>query len=131
MDGLHHNCTTESDTFRPRGGDHRGRTASALAGVGEGPDCGGELRAGDQRDGGGAALWAASQSDFWVAAPVPRRCGGRCERGDGLCPGGDYVVRQRAANRIEVISGGVTIRVGAGFDAGDLRRVLLVVRELG
>jgi hypothetical protein len=30
-----------------------------------------------------------------------------------------------------VISGRVTIRVGAGFDAGDLRRVLLVVRELG
>ena len=36
-----------------------------------------------------------------------------------------------AANKIEVICGGVTIRVGAGFDAGDLRRVLLVVRELG
>ncbi len=32
---------------------------------------------------------------------------------------------------IELISGGVRIRVGAGFDAGDLRRVLLVVRELG
>ena len=32
--------------------------------------------------------------------------------------------------RIEVIAGGVTIRVGTGFDAGDLRRVLQIVREL-
>lgn len=31
---------------------------------------------------------------------------------------------------IEVIAGGVTIRVGAGFDSGDLRRVLQIVREL-
>jgi hypothetical protein len=32
--------------------------------------------------------------------------------------------------RIELSCGGVTIRVGSGFDAGDLRRVLQVVREL-
>jgi transposase len=32
--------------------------------------------------------------------------------------------------RIEVIAGGMTIRVGAGFDSGDLRRVLQIVREL-
>ena len=32
--------------------------------------------------------------------------------------------------RIELSCAGVTIRVGGGFDAGDLRRVLLVVREL-
>jgi transposase len=34
------------------------------------------------------------------------------------------------AGRIELSCAGVTIRVGAGFDAGDLRRVLQVVREL-
>jgi hypothetical protein len=32
--------------------------------------------------------------------------------------------------RIEVIAGGMTIRVVTGFDAGDLRRVLQIVREL-
>jgi transposase len=32
---------------------------------------------------------------------------------------------------IELVSGGVTTRVGSGFDAGTLRRALLVVRELG
>jgi transposase len=31
---------------------------------------------------------------------------------------------------IEVIAAGVTIRLGAGFDGGDLRRVLQIVREL-
>jgi transposase len=32
--------------------------------------------------------------------------------------------------RIEVIAGGITIRLGTGFDDGDLRRVLQIVREL-
>ena len=36
-----------------------------------------------------------------------------------------------ATDRIELESAGVRIRVGSGFDAGDLRRVLLVLRELG
>jgi transposase len=35
------------------------------------------------------------------------------------------------ADRIELLSAGVTVRVGSGFDAGELRRVLLVLRELG
>jgi transposase len=35
-----------------------------------------------------------------------------------------------ANGRIEVIAGGITIRLGTGFDAGDLRRVLQTVREL-
>ena len=34
------------------------------------------------------------------------------------------------SGRIEVIAGGIKIRVGTGFDAGDLRRVLQIVREL-
>lgn len=34
------------------------------------------------------------------------------------------------SSRIEVIAAGLTIRLGTGFDTGDLRRVLQIVREL-
>jgi transposase len=34
------------------------------------------------------------------------------------------------SSRIEVIAAGLTVRLGAGFDSGDLRRVLQIVREL-
>jgi transposase len=34
------------------------------------------------------------------------------------------------SSRIEVIAAGLTIRLGTGFDSGDLRRVLQIVREL-
>ena len=40
------------------------------------------------------------------------------------------IASESVAGRIELVCGGVTVRLGAGFDAGDLRRVLLVVREL-
>jgi transposase len=40
------------------------------------------------------------------------------------------IAAEGGAGRIELSWAGVTIRVGAGFDAGDLRRVLQVVREL-
>ena len=33
-------------------------------------------------------------------------------------------------SRIEVIAAGLTIRIGTGFDSGDLRRVLQIVREV-
>jgi transposase len=33
-------------------------------------------------------------------------------------------------SKIEVIAAGLTIRLGIGFDTGDLRRVLQIVREL-
>jgi hypothetical protein len=33
-------------------------------------------------------------------------------------------------SKIEVIAAGMTIRLDTGFDAGDLRRVLQIVREL-
>ena len=35
-----------------------------------------------------------------------------------------------SSSRIEVIAAGLTIRLGAEFDSGDLRRVLQIVREL-
>jgi len=41
------------------------------------------------------------------------------------------LAEEGGAARIELSCGGVTIRVGAGFDGGDLRRVLQVVRGLG
>lgn len=34
------------------------------------------------------------------------------------------------SSRIEVVAAGLRIRLGTGFDAGDLRRVLQIVREL-
>ena len=34
------------------------------------------------------------------------------------------------SSRIEVVAAGLTIRLGSGFDTGDLRRVLQTVREL-
>jgi transposase len=34
------------------------------------------------------------------------------------------------SSRIEVIAAGLTIRLGSGFDTGDLRQVLQIVREL-
>ena len=34
------------------------------------------------------------------------------------------------SGRIEVVAAGLTIRLGTGFDSGDLRRVLQIVREL-
>jgi hypothetical protein len=60
-----------------------------------------------------------------VASAISR-CGGRRDRFAEFCPGGGG-----EADRIALVSAGVTIRVGSGFDAGELRRVLLVLRELG
>ena len=40
------------------------------------------------------------------------------------------IASDSSAGRIELSCGGVTIHLGRGFDGGDLRRVLQVVREL-
>jgi transposase len=40
------------------------------------------------------------------------------------------IASEGGAGRIELVCGDVTVRVGAGFDAGDLRRALQVVQEL-
>ena len=131
MDGLHHNCTTESDTFRrvevitgiarrrrwPASEKARivaesyapGTSATAVA-----------LRYGLHRN--QIFGWRRQFRDGAAAA---------ANEGTGFVPVAITSCASGAAKRIEVISGGVTIRVGAGFDAGDLRRVLLVVRELG
>lgn len=46
------------------------------------------------------------------------------------CVTGSGSVGAGQGDRIEVIAGGITIRLGTGFDDGDLRRVLQIVREL-
>jgi transposase len=54
--------------------------------------------------------------------------------GEDATPGPRFVplaIAEAGGARIELSCAGVTIRVGAGFDAGDLRRVLQVVREPG
>jgi transposase len=56
-----------------------------------------------------------------VSAFVPVRLTSPTESGAAI--GG-------ANGRIEVIAGEITIRLGTGFDAADLRRVLQIVREL-
>jgi len=136
MASLHHNYTTEPDTFRrvevisgvarrrrwPRSEKARivaeshapGASATAVA-----------LRYGLNRNQifawrrqfrNRAALGDGATMEFVpvaVAAPA------------GLSPsiGGD-------SGRIEVITGAITVRVGGGFASSDLRRVLQIVREL-
>ena len=129
MDELHRNCPTEGDTFRRveviSGVARRrrwsteeksrivaesyapGASATAVAlrhGLHRNQIFGWRRRFRDR---------AASESGLLKFVPV------------AMTPGGGD------AGRIELVSGGVTIRVGSGFDAGELRRVLLVVRELG
>jgi len=45
-------------------------------------------------------------------------------------PAAPGVVSAGGSSRIEVVAAGLTIRLGTGFDSGDLRRVLQIVREL-
>jgi transposase len=63
-----------------------------------------------------AALVGAGAPAF-----VPVRLASPAETGPAMMDGG---------SRIEVIAAGLTICLGAGFDSGDLRRVLQIVREL-
>jgi transposase len=45
-------------------------------------------------------------------------------------PTGSSLAVGSESGKIEVMAGGITIRLGTGFDDGDLRRVLQIVREL-
>jgi transposase len=63
-----------------------------------------------------AALVGAAAAEF-----VPVRLASPAETGAAM---------MASSSRIEVIAAGLTIRLGAGFDGGDLRRVLQIVREL-
>ena len=62
-----------------------------------------------------AALIEGARSEF-----VPVRLASPAESGPAMAGG----------SGIEVIAAGLTIRLGAGFDSGNLRRVLQIVREL-
>ena len=136
MAGLHHNYTTESNTFQrvevitgvarrrrwPRSEKARivaesyapGASATAVA-----------VRHGLHRN--QIFAWRRQFRNRAVpgedAAPefVPLAVASQTRYGPAIA---------EESGRIEVITGGITIRVGAGFDTGDLRRVLHIIREL-
>ena len=136
MSGLHRNYTTERDTFRrvevitgvarrrhwPRSEKARivaesyapGVSATAVA-----------VRHGLHRN--QIFAWRrqfrhrTALLDHTVPEFVPVALASQI--GCGSAKGGE-------AGRIELIAVGITIRIGTGFDAGDLRRVLQIVREL-
>jgi transposase len=135
MSGLHSNCTTVPDSFRrvevisgvarrrrwPRSEKARivaesyapGASATAVA-----------VRHGLHRN--QIFAWRRELRNHvalvGAGAPafVPVRLASPAESGPAMASG----------SRIEVIAAGLTIRVGTGFDSGDLRRVLQIVREL-
>ena len=136
MSGLHSNCTTEPDTFRrvevitgvarrrhwPRSEKARivaesyapGASAMAVA-----------VRHGLHRN--QIFAWRrqlrnrAALLDGAMAPFVPVALASPAETSAASAGG---------SSRIEVVAAGLTIRIGTGFDAGDLRRVLQIVREL-
>jgi transposase len=136
MAGLHSNYTTELDTFRrievisgvarrrrwPRSEKARivaesyapGASATAVA-----------VRHGLHRN--QIFAWRrqlrnrAALLDGAMAPFVPVALASPAETGAASAGG---------SSRIEVAAAGLTIRIGTGFDAGDLRRVLQIVREL-
>jgi transposase len=135
MAGLHSNCTTESDTFRrvevisgvarrrrwPRSEKARivaesyapGASATAVA-VRHGLHRN-QIFAWRRQLRNHVALIGAEAPEF-----VPVRLASPADSGAAMRAG---------SSRIEVIAAGLTIRLGAGFDSGDLRRVLQIVRE--
>jgi transposase len=136
MAGLHHNYTTERDTFRrvevitgvarrrrwPRSEKARivaesyapGASATAVA-----------VRHGLHRN--QIFAWRrqlrnrAALVDHAVPEFVPVTLASATASGSAIGGG---------SGRIEVIAGGVMIRLATGFDSDDLRRVLQIVREL-
>ena len=136
MAGLHSNYTTETDTFRrvevisgvarrrrwPHSEKARivaesyapGASATAVA-VRHGLHRN-QIFAWRRQLRNHVALVGAEGPEF-----VPVRLASPAETGPTMMAG---------SNRIEVIAAGLTIRLGAGFDSGDLRRVLQIVREL-
>ena len=135
MAGLHSYCTTEPNTFRrvevitrvarrrrwPRSEKARivaesyapGASATAVA-VRHGLHRN-QIFAWRRQLRNCAALVAHRLSDF-----VPVRLTSPTEAAPAI--GG-------LTSRIEVIAGGMTIRLGTGFDSGDLRRVLQIVES--
>jgi transposase len=135
MAGLHSNYTTEPDTFRrvevisgvarrrrwPRSEKARivaesyapGASATAVA-----------VRHGLHRN--QIFAWRRQLRDHpalidrAISEFVPVRLASPAESGPGMAGEG----------RIEVIAAWLTIRLATGFDTGDLRRVLQIVREL-
>jgi transposase len=136
MAGLHSNYTTDTDTFQrvevisavarrrrwPRAAKARivaesyapGASATAVA-VRHGLHRN-QIFAWRRQLRNHATLLGAEAPEF-----VPVRLAWPAETG---------AVMMAGSSLIEVIAAGLTIRLGAGFDSGDLRRVLQIVREL-
>jgi transposase len=136
MSGLHSNCITEPDSFRrvevitgvarrrrwPRSEKVRivaesyasGASATAVA-VRHGLHRN-QIFAWRRQLRNRAALIEGAMPEFVpVALPLPTATGAASAGG---------------SSRIEVVAAGLTVRIGTGFDMGDLRRVLQIVREL-
>ena len=136
MAGLHHNYTTEPDTFRrvevitgvarrrrwPRSEKARivaesfapGASATAVA-----------VRHGLHRNQIFAWRRQFRNRSALIGHAMPEFVPVRLASPTGSSPavGGE-------SGKIEVIAGGITVRLGTGFDDGDLRRVLRIVHEL-
>ena len=136
MSGLHHNYTTESDTFR------RMEVISGVARRRRWPRSEKALIVAESYAPGASATAVAvrhglhrNQIFSWrrqfrnraalIDNPVPAFVPVALAPSTGSAP-----AMAGEAGRIEVIAAGMTIRLGAGFDTGDLRRVLQIVREL-
>jgi transposase len=136
MSGLHHNYTTERDTFRrievitgvarrrrwPRSEKARivaesyapGASATAVA-----------VRHGLHRNQIFAWRRQLRNRTALINQAVPEFVPVTL-----ASPTGSGPATGAGNGRIELITAGMTIRVGTGFDSGDLRRVLQIVREL-
>ena len=132
MVGLHSNCTTEPDTFR------RVEVISGVARRRRWPRSEKARIVAESYAPGASATAVAvrhglhrNQIFAWR-----RQLRNRAALIDGALPEfvpvalAAPVEPDAASRRIEVIAAGLTIRLGTGFDTGDLRRVLQIVREL-
>ena len=135
MAGLHSNCTTEPDTFR------RVEVISGVARRRHWPRAEKARIVGESYAPGASATAVAvrhglhrNQIFAWR-----RQLRNRAALIDGAMPAfvpvalaspAESEVTRAGGSSIEVIAAGLTIRLGTGFDSGDLRRVLQIVREL-
>jgi transposase len=136
MVGLHSNCTTEPDSFR------RVEVISGVARRRRWPHSEKARIVAESYAPGASATAVAvrhglhrNQIFAWR-----RQLRNRAALMDGTMP--EFVpvalaspaesgmTNAGGSSRIEVVAAGLTIRIGTGFDTGDLRRVLQIVREL-
>jgi transposase len=127
MDGLPDNLPTEGDTFRRveviTGVARRRRWTAAekarIVAESYAPGASGTTV---------ALRYGLHRNQLFSWRRQFRAAAGDTTRSAGFVP--IAIASESGPGRIELSCAGVTIRVGAGFDGGELRRVLQVVREL-